>query len=151
VLVGDGAFQMTGMELTTVVRYGLDPIVILLDNGGYGTERPMLDGPFNDIVPWRYSRIPDVLGGGRGYEVRTEGELDAALVAAKADRSGFSIVHVHLDRDDLSPALQRLTALLAERVRQPEPRPDGVSRPSWSATRTRRPGEPGLRRSRARG
>ena len=127
VLVGDGAFQMTGMELTTVVRYGLDPIVILLDNGGYGTERPMLDGPFNDIVPWRYSRIPDVLGGGRGYEVRTEGELDAALVAARADRSGFSIVHVHLDRDDLSPALQRLTALLAERVRQPEPRPDAVS------------------------
>jgi indolepyruvate decarboxylase len=117
VLVGDGAFQMTGMELSTVVRYGLDPIVILLDNGGYGTERPMLDGPFNDILPWRYAELPRVLGAGRGYEVRTEGDLEAALAAAAADRSGFSLLHVFLARGDLSPALQRMTALMAERIR----------------------------------
>jgi TPP-dependent 2-oxoacid decarboxylase len=117
VIVGDGAFQMTGMELTTVVRYGLDPIVILLDNKGYGTERPMLDGPFNDVVNWHYARLPEVLGGGHGYEIHTESELDAALAAAEADRTGFSLLHVHLDKRDLSPALQRLTALLAARVR----------------------------------
>jgi indolepyruvate decarboxylase len=117
VLVGDGAFQMTGMELTTVARYGLDPIIIVLDNGGYGTERPMLDGPFNDILPWRYAELPAVLGAGRGYEVRTEGDLDAALTAAAEDRSGFSLLHIHLARGDLSPALQRMTALMAERVR----------------------------------
>jgi TPP-dependent 2-oxoacid decarboxylase len=118
VLVGDGAFQMTGMELTTAVRYGLDPIVILLDNSGYGTERPMLDGRFNDLVPWRYAHVPEVLGGGRGYEIHTEGELDDALRSARDDRSGFSLLHVHLEKHDLSPALQRLTALVAERVRQ---------------------------------
>jgi TPP-dependent 2-oxoacid decarboxylase len=117
VIVGDGAFQMTGMELTTVARYGLDPIVIVLDNAGYGTERPMLDGPFNDIVPWHYERVPDVIGAGRGYEVRTEEDLDAALHAARDDRSGFSLLHVHLDRDDLSPALRRLTAFLGRQVR----------------------------------
>jgi indolepyruvate decarboxylase len=117
VIVGDGAFQMTGMELTTVVRYELDPIVVVLDNGGYGTERPILDGPFNDIVGWRYAKVPEVLGAGRGYEVRTEGELDDALAAAQADRSGFSLIHVKLDRDDLSPTLRRLTELLAKRVR----------------------------------
>jgi indolepyruvate decarboxylase len=105
------------MELTTVVRYGLDPIVVVLDNEGYGTERPILDGPFNDVVGWRYAKVPDVLGAGRGYEVRTEGELDDALAAAQADRSGFSLLHVKLERGDLSPTLQRLTALLAERVR----------------------------------
>src|SRR5207248_5348234 len=44
VLVGDGAFQMTGMELSTVARFKLNPIVIVLNNGGYGTERPMQDG-----------------------------------------------------------------------------------------------------------
>jgi indolepyruvate decarboxylase len=117
VLVGDGAFQMTGMELSTVVRYGLDPIVILLDNGGYGTERPMLDGPFNDILPWRYAEIPAVLGAGRGYEIRTEGDLETALSAASADRSGFSLLHVRLQRGDLSPALQRMTSLMSERIR----------------------------------
>jgi TPP-dependent 2-oxoacid decarboxylase len=117
VIVGDGAFQMTGMELTTAVRYGLDPIVILLDNAGYGTERPMLDGPFNDIVPWRYERLPEILGAGQGYDVRTETDLDAALHAARRQRGAFSLLRVHLDAGDMSPALRRLTALMAERVR----------------------------------
>ena len=35
-------------------------------NQGYGTERHMLDGPYNDLWPWQYSRIPEVLGTGRG-------------------------------------------------------------------------------------
>jgi TPP-dependent 2-oxoacid decarboxylase len=36
VLVGDGAFQMTGLELSNMVRYGLDPIVVLFNNAGFG-------------------------------------------------------------------------------------------------------------------
>jgi TPP-dependent 2-oxoacid decarboxylase len=62
VLVGDGAFQMTGLELSTVARFGLNPIVIVLNNGGYVTERFILDGPFNDITPWNDYRLPEVLG-----------------------------------------------------------------------------------------
>ncbi|MBD0359896.1 MAG: alpha-keto acid decarboxylase family protein, partial [Nitrososphaeraceae archaeon] len=54
VIVGDGAFQMTGMEISTISRFALNPIIIVLNNNGYGTERPMLDGPFNDILPWNY-------------------------------------------------------------------------------------------------
>ena len=116
VLVGDGAFQMTGMELTTIVRYGLNPIVIVLNNGGYGTERPMLDGPFNDIHVWHYAKLPDVLGAGRGFDVRTEEELDRALADAFANTDSFSIIDVRLARDDISPALRRLTAALRTKV-----------------------------------
>jgi indolepyruvate decarboxylase len=116
VLVGDGAFQMTGMELTTIVRYGLNPIVIVLNNGGYGTERPMLDGPFNDIHVWHYAKLPDVLGAGRGFDVRTEDELDRALAGAFANTDSFSIIDVRLARDDVSPALRRLTAALRTKV-----------------------------------
>ena len=55
-------------------------IVIVLDNKGYGTERFLHPGnSFNDIHPWAYIKLPEVLGGGTGYEVRTEGEFDAAL------------------------------------------------------------------------
>jgi len=50
VLVGDGAFQMTGVELSTALRQGLRPVVLVLNNGGYGTERHLLDGPFNDLI-----------------------------------------------------------------------------------------------------
>jgi indolepyruvate decarboxylase len=118
VIVGDGAFQMTGMELSTVVRLGLNPIVIVLDNQGYGTERLLHPGDhaFNNIQPWRFHKLPEVLGGGKGYEVRTEGEFDAALRAAWNDKSQMSIVQVHIPVDDRSKALDRLAERLSKRV-----------------------------------
>ena len=117
VLVGDGAFQMTGMELSTAARFGLNPIVVVLNNQGYGTERPMLDGPFNDVLTWRYSELPRLLGAGRGFDVYTEDGLEEALTAARAHTAEFCILDVHLDPSDSSEALQRLTATLAKRVR----------------------------------
>jgi indolepyruvate decarboxylase len=117
-LVGDGAFQMTGMELSTIVRLGLAPLVIVLDNGGYGTERLLHAGhfEFNDIHAWRYHKLPELLGGGHGYEIRTEDEFDAALRSALADASAFSLLHVHLPRNDCSPALERLAHRLAPKI-----------------------------------
>jgi indolepyruvate decarboxylase len=117
VIVGDGAFQMTGMELSTIARFKLNPIVIVLNNSGYGTERPMTDGPFNDVLPWQYSRIPDLLGAGRGFVVETEQELQEAMTEAERYTGAFSILDVRLDRLDFSPALQRLTQRLAKKVR----------------------------------
>jgi indolepyruvate decarboxylase len=118
VLVGDGAFQMTGMELSSIVRNGFCPIVIVLDNEGYGTERMLLlgDHPFNDIRPWHYSKLPEVLGAGRGYDVRTEGDCDQALRTALADSQQMHLLHVHLGRDDYSPTLVRLMTKLRARV-----------------------------------
>ena len=117
VLVGDGAFQMTGNELSTLVRHNFHAIVILLDNKGYGTERFLHPGEYNDIHPWNYARIPEVLGGGRGYEVRTEGEFDAALRAAWPMGSGLSLIQAHLSEEDASIPLKRLAERLSKRVR----------------------------------
>lgn len=116
VVVGDGAFQMTGMELSTVARNGLNPIVVVLNNHGYTTERYLLDGPFNDIHNWQFHKIPDVLGKGLGLEVRTEGELDDALARSIANTSSFSLLNVHLDPWDRSPALERLAKKLSQMV-----------------------------------
>ena len=105
-------------KLSTVVRHGFSPIVIVFDNQGYGTERLLHPGEhrFNDIHPWNYHKLPQVLGGGTGYEVRTEAEFATALKAALADKSGMSLLNVHLSRDDCSPALQRLAKRLAAKV-----------------------------------
>jgi len=118
VLVGDGAFQMTGMELSTIVRRGLAPIVIVLDNQGYGTERLLHPGDhvFNEIHPWHYHRLPEVLGGGVGYAVRTEADFDLALRCSLAQREQMSLIHVYLDRHDASTALHRLAGRLSSRV-----------------------------------
>jgi indolepyruvate decarboxylase len=116
VLVGDGAFQMTGMELATAARYKLNPIVVVLNNSGYGTERHMQDGPYNDVWPWEFSKLPEVLGAGRGFLVRTEQELDRALTEAQGWTESFCLIDVRLPKLDRSPALDRLAARLAERV-----------------------------------
>jgi TPP-dependent 2-oxoacid decarboxylase len=116
VIVGDGAFQMTGMEITTALRQNLNPTVVILNNAGYGTERHIHNGPYNDILPWEYSRIPEVLGRGRGFIARTDDELDRALRAAKADTAQASIIDVRLDPMDRSPALERLAERLSKKI-----------------------------------
>ncbi|MBU6399234.1 MAG: alpha-keto acid decarboxylase family protein [Verrucomicrobia bacterium] len=116
VLVGDGAFQMTGMELATAVRYGLNPIVIVLNNRGYSTERHMQDGPYNDVLDWAYSRVPAVLGAGRGFVVESGDDLEHALAEAQRLTDTFSIFDVRLDPHDHSPAMQRLAGRLAKQL-----------------------------------
>jgi indolepyruvate decarboxylase len=116
VLVGDGAFHMTGMELATAARYGLNPIVLVLNNSGYGTERHIHDGPYNDVWPLRFHRVPEVLGAGRGWLVQTEGELDTALREARAHTASLCIIEAQLAPLDRSPALERLARRLSQRL-----------------------------------
>lgn len=115
VLTGDGSFQMTGMELAAAARYGLNPIVIVLNNQGFGTERPMLDGPFNDVALWRYSKLPEIIGEGEGIRVNTEAELQSALLAAR-EKPELCVIEVLLEKNDISMPLQRLTRILAKKV-----------------------------------
>lgn len=119
-IVGDGAFQMTGMELSNLVRHKLPTVVIVLDNDGYGTEKLLHPGDweFNSIADWNYEKLPEVFGGGKGYRVRTEGEFDAALNAAWQDTSGPSILRVELSTTDCSPALARLAERMSKTVVQ---------------------------------
>ncbi len=117
VLVGDGAFQMTGMELSTIARFGQNPIVVVFNNEGYGTERPMIDGTFNDIHPWSHSRIPGVLNRGVGFDINTEDELQQALATAVKDTKNFYILDVHLHKADRSEVHKRLTSALSKRVK----------------------------------
>ena len=118
VICGDGAFQMTGQEFSSLVRHGFAPIVIVNDNSGYGTERALHPGDwkFNEIHGWNYSRLTEVYRGGTGYEVRTEGEFDQALTKAWADTSGPSLIHVHTSREDGSETLRRLGERMSQTI-----------------------------------
>ncbi len=119
-IVGDGAFQMTGMEFSNLVRYKFPSIVIVLDNKGYGTERLLHTGnwKFNNIPPWQYHRLPELVGGGKGYLIHTEGEFDQALNTAWKERSAPSILHVMIDQTDCSRALARLAERMSKTVVQ---------------------------------
>lgn len=116
VLVGDGAFQMTCLELSTAVRHRFNPIVVVLNNKGYTTERFLQEGPFNDILNWNYHRLPDLLGEGWGFEVHTIGDLQQSMQAALANQDAFSILNVHLQPHDISPALDRLATRMSKHI-----------------------------------
>ncbi len=90
--------------------------MIVLNNGGYGTERPMLDGAFNDVLLWQYSQLPKLLGTGRGFDIWTEDDLEAALKDCRSHTDSFCILDVHLDAKDSSIAMQRLTNALGKRI-----------------------------------
>jgi len=113
VFVGDGAFQMTGQELATVAKNGLNPIVVVLNNKGYTTERFIKDGPYNDIHDCAYHLWPQILRAGWGCEVRSEGDLEAALARARGNTESLSLLNVHLEPLDRSEALDRLARRLA--------------------------------------
>ena len=107
VLVGDGAFQMSGMEISTIARFELSPIIIVLNNRGYGTERPMLDGPFNDVLSWNYSQIPCVIGHVKGFVIEVEDQFEKCLSdVEKFYANELYLLDVRLDRNDRSPGHQ---------------------------------------------
>lgn len=118
VLVGDGAFQMTGQELSTLVRNGHNPIVILLDNHGYGTERYLHEGDwvYNEIHPWNYGALLEVYGRGTSYCVETEAEYEQALNTAWKDPSQPHLIQAKLMENDASETLKKLAARIGQRV-----------------------------------
>jgi indolepyruvate decarboxylase len=121
VLVGDGAFQMTGTELASCVRYGQAPIVILLNNRGYSTEREILEGPFNDVHEWQYDKVCDLIGGGKGSRVSTQREFEQSLTAAFADQHQLHLLNVLLSPNDRSPGMVRLARRLGKKLSTDKP------------------------------
>ena len=110
ILVGDGAFQMTGWELGNCRRYGLDPIVVLFNNCSWEMLRVFQpESRFNDLDDWHFSDIASSIGG-HGERVSTRRQLKRALESAVKRRGIFSIVEVMLPRGVTSKTLERFVA-----------------------------------------
>jgi TPP-dependent 2-oxoacid decarboxylase len=102
VLCGDGAFQMTGAEITQAPRYGLNPIVVLMNNGGWGIFRPVTARYDLLKVPnWPYADLAQAWGG-VGLRAETIGEFRKALAAA-AKAPSFVLIECRIGPRDLSP------------------------------------------------
>ena len=107
ILVGDGAFQMTGWELGNCRRYGWDPIVIVFNNASWEMLRAFVpDAGFNDLDDWEFHLMAEPLGG-LGLRVRTRRELAAALERAATTRGRFVLVDVVMERGHMSGTLSR--------------------------------------------
>ncbi|MCH2036999.1 MAG: thiamine pyrophosphate-dependent enzyme [Rickettsiales bacterium] len=107
VVCGDGAFQMTGMEISSIAKYKMNPIIFIINNDGYGTQRHIIDGEFNNIVMWDYAKLTDVIGYGQSFRVRTKGELDDAIKSA-LDSNELTVIEAVVPKDDCSRSLKRM-------------------------------------------
>ncbi len=107
ILVGDGAFQMTGWELGNAKRYGWDPVVIVFNNSGWEMLRAFEpEAGFNDLPLWDFASMAAGMGGD-GHLVRTCGELDSALARAWATRGRFQLIDARIAPGQRSPTLGR--------------------------------------------
>jgi indolepyruvate decarboxylase len=110
ILVGDGAFQMTGWELGNCRRYGFDPIVVLFNNASWEMLRAFQpESRFNDLDDWNFAALAPSLGG-HGERVTTRRELKEALERAVSRRGRFSLVEVMLPRGATSQTLARFVS-----------------------------------------
>jgi TPP-dependent 2-oxoacid decarboxylase len=122
--IGDGSFQMTAQEVSTMIRYNLKPIIFLMNNGGYTIEVEIHDGPYNVIKNWNYTELVPAFNGGDGNgwgcRVCTEGEAVDAIAKAMA-HDGVSVIEVIIDKDDCSrDLLEWGTRVSASNARLPK-------------------------------
>jgi indolepyruvate decarboxylase len=106
-IVGDGAFQMTGTELGTLVDQKLRPIILLLNNGGYGMLEA-IDGQrsYYERRNWDFPALAQALGAA-AERVSTAADLRAAFQRAEA-APGAYLIEALTAKDDLSPVMTRI-------------------------------------------
>ena len=118
-LVGDGAFQMTGMELSTARKLGVRPIVIILNNGSYATLEAIAGAKdYFALQSWDYVAIAGALGGS-GVRVDTRSNFRKALGSAVASRD-FYVIEARISSKLLSPTWEKI----AEGVRAISGKPE---------------------------
>jgi indolepyruvate decarboxylase len=105
VLVGDGAFQMTGPELSHAPRLGINPVAVVFNNASWEMLKTIQpEGDYFGLTRWDYARLADIWGG-RGYLVKTKRELLQALFAAFRQRR-FALLDVRLEPGETSQILK---------------------------------------------
>jgi indolepyruvate decarboxylase len=107
-ITGEGSHQLTAQEVGQFARYGLKPIIFVLNNHGYLIERLLCkekEKAYNDVAAWNYQQVPAALGCDHWFVARatTCGELDQAINRAEKGETG-AYIEVVTDKD-VAPAL----------------------------------------------
>ncbi|MGH6786478.1 MAG: thiamine pyrophosphate-dependent enzyme, partial [Novosphingobium sp.] len=117
-LAGDGDFLMNGQEMATAAQYGCNLLVVLVDNGAYGTIRMHQEREFPARVSGTELANPDFAALARAYggwaeRVETTEQFTAALSEAKG-RSGIRLLHLMIDVEQLSAGGASVSGLRAK-------------------------------------
>ncbi|OIV95897.1 hypothetical protein TanjilG_27001 [Lupinus angustifolius] len=125
--IGDGSFQVTAQDISTMIRCGQKTIIFLINNGGYTIEVEIHDGPYNVIKNWDYTRLVEAIHNGEGKcwtaKVRTEEDLTEAIATAtEAEKDSLCFIEVFVHKDDTSKELLEWgSRVAAANCRSPNP------------------------------
>ncbi len=121
VLTGDGAFQMTMQEVSSLIRERCPALIVIVNNDGYLVERMLhSDGPYNNIQMWRYSMIPETFNAGGfavSFQVATEDELARAMKIAVKENDKLVLIEAKVPPRSCSAGLERLGKSFREAIR----------------------------------
>ncbi|KAL6200367.1 hypothetical protein ACLB2K_030149 [Fragaria x ananassa] len=108
--IGDGSFQVTAQDVSTMIRCNQKSIIFLINNGGYTIEVEIHDGPYNVIKNWNYTGLVDAIHNGEGNcwttKVRTEEDLIEAIETATGEKKDcLCFIEIIVHKDDTSKEL----------------------------------------------
>lgn len=108
--IGDGSFQVTAQDVSTMIGHGHKSILFLINNGGYTIEVEIHDGPYNIIKNWNYTGVVDAFHNNEGNcwttKVRTEEELEEAIAIAQGEKKdSFCFIECIVHKHDTSKEL----------------------------------------------
>jgi indolepyruvate decarboxylase len=107
VVTGDGSHQLTANEIGTMGRYGIKPIIFVLNNALYGVEIVVseLGYQYDDLSKWNYAQLPAAMGCSDWFcaKVSTVAQLDAAIEKANSF-DGASYIEVMIPASESQPA-----------------------------------------------
>ncbi|KAK7180704.1 hypothetical protein DPSP01_013739 [Paraphaeosphaeria sporulosa] len=121
---GDGSFQLTAQEVSTMLRNRLNPIIFVICNNGYTIERFIhgMKDSYNDIQEWKYKDLPAAFGASKDqyqtYRVETKKEVEELFMDkefSSGDNQKLRFVELVMPWDD-APAALKYTAEAAART-----------------------------------
>jgi pyruvate decarboxylase len=111
--VGDGSFQLTAQEVSTMIRHDLKPIIFCICNEGYTIERYIhgMDASYNDVQEWKYKDLVTAFGAKpdkyKTYQVKTRQELEALFHDEKFSSAPYlQFVELYMPKEDAPTALK---------------------------------------------
>ncbi|SIQ52127.1 indolepyruvate decarboxylase [Bacillus cereus] len=112
-IIGDGSFQLTVQELSTILSQNLKPIIFLINNNGYTVERAIhgQNEPYNDIQMWDYTKLANVFGSEEKsltFRVKNEIELAEVLTNITLNKNQLIFVEVVMSQGDQPELLAKL-------------------------------------------
>lgn len=118
---GDGSFQLTAQEVSTMLRNDLHPIIFVICNSGFTIERSIhgWNAKYNDIQTWRYKDVVPTFGGEEGRyilrQVRTKEDLNTLFADHQfGDAQCLRFVELYMPRDDLPFGLKVTAGMVEE-------------------------------------